>query len=145
MQEFKAERFRLREIAMKAEAETMALPKPKPRAKKRARVEEAPEPAPTPRMVPGGELTQSALRELLPPRAHIWRSNTGFAWCGHLAPFNRDSASWHLYGHREAGLLVLRSLWRKFLVVEGREQDDCPIKGLFDPEIAVAVATLPPS
>ncbi len=46
----------------------------------------------------------------------FWRSNTVGLWVGRLPPFKRCSASWHLYGQREAALIVLRDLWTNYLI-----------------------------
>ena len=138
-EEYKAQRFAMREIKMKAEAEA------KGKGRGRGARGKARGTPPPPLGVPAGELEQPQLKPLVPPGASIWRSNTGFAWCGHMPPFKRDSASWHLYGHREAALLVLRNLWRKYLLQHGLSESECPITGLFQTNVEAAVAVLPSS
>ena len=57
-----------------------------------------------------------------------------------MPPFKRGSFSWHAYGHRESAVLALRDCWRKYLALEGKEEEDCPIVGLFTAEAAAELA-----
>lgn len=82
------------------------------------------------RPLPQGDLTQAEIRDLVPPRGHIWRGNLVGSWQCHMQGFSRFSASWHLYGHRESVVMCLRD-WRKYLASESMDLAECPIDGLF--------------
>ena len=115
-----------------AAAAKAALAKPKAKSKAKAKGAGKGGGGPPMRDLPDGDLVQAQLRPLVPPGGHIWRANLAGAWCSHFAPFPRFSCSWHLYGHREAAVLVLRDLWTKYLTFHGLEMSQCSIRGLFD-------------
>lgn len=97
--------------------------------------------------LPEGDLQQRQVKHLLPPGCSIWRSNLQGSWQGHCPPFRRCSASWHLYGHRFAAVLVLRKLWAQHLEISGGVvPQDCLVEGLFSvsPEEAEAGVVVPP-
>ena len=122
--EYQEQRRELRDRRMAETLESM----PKKKAKVVAKAAAA---DPPPLAVPNGDLTQPELKKLIPPGASIWVGRASRTVNGHYKPFKRDSASSHLYGNRWAAILVLRQLWRKHLLVEGRVESECPIRGLF--------------
>jgi hypothetical protein len=83
---------------------------------------------------PGTSITQVEASRLTPPGAHIWLANKHMAWCGHLQPFPRVSASWSACGNqRVAAIECLRKLWDQALSLESLSTSDCPVVGLFCP------------
>lgn len=66
-----------------------------------------------------------------PQGGTFWRGNRVGSWDGHLEPFPRCSASWHLYGHRESPVMCLRDMWRKYLATQALDESSCPVVGLF--------------
>lgn len=93
------------------------------------------------RPLPQGDMTQAEIRDLVPPRGHIWRGSLVGSWQCHMQGFSRFSASWHLYGQRESAVMCLRDLWRKYLASESMDLAECPIDGLF---VGDGSAALPP-
>jgi hypothetical protein len=90
---------------------------------------------------PPGSITQEEASGMCPPGGHIWRNRTGGAWCGHLPPHRRISATWLQHGHREAAIWVLQQLWNSYLQ---NTSDSCPVKGLMPtpaPAASSAAAT----
>ena len=81
--------------------------------------------------LPPGELTTAQLSHLRPPNSGLWRGNLQRRWNGHCPPFMRVSASWDLFGHRSAAVLVLRDIWQQRLFLEGKDVTECPVEGLF--------------
>ena len=76
---------------------------------------------------------------LLPPGASIWKARSHCAWAAHFPPWPRTSASWSLYGHREALRRVLATVWTQYLEDQELTPADCPIAGIF-PDSSVATA-----
>ena len=122
----------------------MAAMVEEPPKKKKAKAGPKPKAAAEPPRLrlPAGVLSQPQLKPLVPEGGSIWRGNSSHSWHGHMPPFARDAASWHAYGHRGAAVLVLRSLWRKKLLLQGLTEAHCPVEGLFEGDGASA---LPPS
>lgn len=82
-------------------------------------------------MVPENAISQTELRQMCPPGGSIWNNWKSGSWCGHLKPYPRHSAPWAVYGHREAALLTLRRMWKRFLEDNGMDIKACPVKKLF--------------
>ena len=101
-------------------------------------------PPPPHRELPPGDLTQPELKALVPRGGHIWIGHSSGTWNGHFAPSPRVSFSWHVYGHRGAAILTLRSLWKSYYTFfpENGSIDTCPIARLFEDD---GLAALPSS
>lgn len=84
-----------------------------------------------PRQLPQGDLVHADLKMFCPRGGHIWRGNTTGAWHCHFAPFPRRSFTWATYGHRQAAVMALRSLWECSCVFHNRDIATVPIEGLF--------------
>lgn len=82
-------------------------------------------------LVPKGAIEQTDAKLLLPPGASIWRAWKAGAWCGHLRPHSRISATWTAHSHRGAAMQVLQSLWRLHLADHNLSESQCPIRGMF--------------
>lgn len=87
---------------------------------------------PAPLVWPADRLpSQSDAKAMCPPGGYIWRSLRSGGWQSHYPPYPRVSASWHLYGEREALARNLRSLWRNHCESQGLALANCPVEGLF--------------
>ena len=86
--------------------------------------------------LPHGDLLQPDLKPLCPPGGSIWRANQSGGWSGHFPPFPRVSKAWALYGHRWSAILVLRSFWESYALMQGEDvQTVCPVEGLFNADM----------
>lgn len=83
-------------------------------------------------LVPAGSIDQPQAARMCPPTAHVWNNWKGAAWCGHLPGYERVTASWAVFGHKEACLNVLRGMWTRWLDDNDLANSACPVKGLFD-------------
>jgi len=90
---------------------------------------------------PRCELEQAFVKGMMPPNGHIWRDNSGGAWCIHQPPYYRR-CRWAAFGGVEAATEAVRIAWRIWLAQAGRPLNYCPVAGLFDeaagPALAVA-------
>ena len=84
--------------------------------------------------VPPGSITQTELKQMLPPGAFVWNNWKGGAWCCHVEGHQRFSAPWLRFGHRDAALHCAREAWRMYLDDCERPLTDCPVKDLFAEE-----------
>ena len=83
-------------------------------------------------MVPADSISQQQASRMTPPGAHVWNGWKQGSWHGHLPPYTRISAPWATWGHRNAILHILKTLWSWWLEDEGLPTSACPVQGLFD-------------
>ena len=116
--------------ARAAAAKPAAAPKAKGKTKAKAAV--AP-PPPVPPTLQEDIDEQADMRQFVPPGGHLWRANTGHAWCGHSPPYARVNKAWHMYGgHRQSLKLVLQHLWRQCCEYNLLScPQDVPVRGVF--------------
>ena len=136
--------LRARRLAAAPAPKASAKPKPKPKPKASfAAVGAAPALSPEEaywarvhqniqRFLPGdgSEITQKDLKRLCPPGGSVWNNWKHGKWQGHFRPNKRFAVPWTV-GRREAGLAVVRTLWRQYFVRWGLSATVCPVKGLF--------------
>ena len=87
----------------------------------------------TPRLLPGRETPQSFLKPLCPPGGYIWLGRKGL-YASHFKPFPRYSMTLAAVGMRQAAIMNLQDLWKKWALVNGKTIRDCPIACLFPDE-----------
>ena len=77
-------------------------------------------------------IPQKTAKKFLPPGAYIWRALQRSEWAAHYKPYSRVSSKWRDHGEQGALKIVLRLVWKQYLEHQGLEQNECPVKGLFD-------------
>jgi hypothetical protein len=91
--------------------------------------------------VPSGPtITEAEVWQMLPPAASMWIERRDGIWRGKLPGYPRLARSFLTYGHKGAAIKVLQTLWGHWLGDNLMELSDCPVKGLFAAEPAVASA-----
>ena len=76
-------------------------------------------------------VTVAEARAMVPPGASVWQDGRYGSWQGHLPPYPRVGRSWRKHGEAHALQLVLRHLWKLYLVEQGWGPEQCPVKGVF--------------
>ena len=80
-----------------------------------------------------GNHAQEYLQGLVPPGAHIWKSNSQFNWQMHYPGLPRKSRSWAVDGEPAAAEFILQCAWRAYLTLNCLPVSACPLKGFFAP------------
>ena len=78
---------------------------------------------------PLGPLTRDQASQLLPLGWRLSMGKVNGRWQVYRAG-KALSRSWHLHGHEEACRQALACAWSDWLLMQGMEQGDCPIRGL---------------
>eukprot|EP00971_Amphidinium_carterae_P351489 6492139-Amphidinium_carterae.1 len=82
---------------------------------------------------PKGGLDDPAIAQsLMPDPVRVYRDAKNARWQVHYPNVGSRSRSWAMYGSRRALKLCMRWAWQEKLTRLGRENADCPVKGLMD-------------
>lgn len=72
-------------------------------------------------------ISQPEAKLFIPEGSSIWKSNTRFAWCGHVPPRARISEQWQKHGSDQVALqCLLARMWRQHCELNAIPEADCP-------------------
>ena len=82
--------------------------------------------------LPATDIPKEEARMLTPPGSHLGCEPKHGTWRGFYDPYPSRAKNWRKWGEQSALIHVLRYLWVRYLIDEGWDTDQCPIKGLFE-------------
>lgn len=88
-----------------------------------------------PRLPPASEIRQADAKLVCPPGGHVWLSHKWGNWQAHYPPCKRVSRSFARYGQQEALRQCIVYLWTKHCEHQGIPEAQCPLAGVFGPEL----------